>query len=69
MDEVPLYRGSAPLQRLPEDRVHHAVGAYSRPTGVPHIQENAPPWDPTVGLCLLGGARGGGRFIMGELPL
>jgi hypothetical protein len=21
-------------------------------TGVPHSQENAPPWDPTVGLCL-----------------
>ena len=21
-------------------------------TGVPHLQENALPWDPTVGLCL-----------------
>ena len=21
------------------------------PTGVPQLQENAPPWDPTVGLC------------------
>ena len=21
-------------------------------TGVPHLQENAAPWDPTVGLCL-----------------
>ena len=22
------------------------------PTGVPHLQEKAPPKDPTVGLCL-----------------
>ena len=22
------------------------------PTGVPRLQENAPPYDPTVGLCL-----------------
>jgi len=30
------------------------------PTGVPHLQENAPPRDPTVGLCLgsWGGPRG-----------
>ena len=21
-------------------------------TGVPHLQENTPPWDPTLGLCL-----------------
>ena len=42
-----------------------------RVTGVPHVQENAPPQDPTVGLCLgsLGGSQGGGRFLMGEVPL
>ena len=41
-----------------------------RDTGVPHLQENAPPWDPTVGLCLgsKGGPRGVGVF-MGEVPL
>ena len=27
-------------------------GAGCWPTGVPPLQENAPPWDPTVGLCL-----------------
>ena len=34
------------------------------PTGVPHLQENAPPLDPTVGVYL--GSYGGGRFLMGE---
>ena len=31
-------------------------------TGLPHLQENAPHWDPTVGLCLgsYGGPMGGG---------
>ena len=24
----------------------------NRGTGVPHLEENEPPWDPTVGLCL-----------------
>ena len=36
-------------------------------TGVPYIQEHAPPYDPTVGLCL--GSEGGGRFLMGEVPM
>ena len=42
--------------------------------GVPHLQENAPHWDPTLGLCLrfyMKGRplEGGGRFLMGEVPL
>ena len=34
-------------------------------TGVPRLQENATPEDPTVGLCLgaYGGPRGGGGFL------
>ena len=27
-------------------------GVVNALTGVPHLQENAPPWDPTVGPCL-----------------
>jgi len=40
-------------------------------TGVPHLQENAPP----LGLYrtpmprVLGVSLGGGRFLMGEVPL
>ena len=26
--------------------------AFALATGVPRLQENALPWDPTVGLCL-----------------
>ena len=39
-------------------------------TGVPHLQENAPPWDPTVGLCLgsWGGPRGVGGFLCAKYP-
>ena len=29
-----------------------APGSIQRTTGVPHLQDTAPPWDPTVGLCL-----------------
>ena len=36
-------RVHAPRRRRPRE-VH--------PTGVPHLQENVPPQDPTVGLCL-----------------
>ena len=34
-------------------------------TGVPHLQETEPPWDPTLALCLgpYGGPRGGGVFL------
>jgi len=41
------------------------------PTGVPYLQENTSPQDPTVGPCLgpYGGPRGGGNFLMGEVPL
>ena len=41
-------------------------------TGVPHLYENAPPYDPTAGLCLgaYGDPRGVGVFfLMGEVPL
>ena len=40
-------------------------------TGVPPLQENAFPWDPTVGLCLgsYGGPRRRGRFFMSKVPL
>ena len=39
-------------------------------TGVPHSQENAPPEDPTVGLCLgsWGGARGVDIFLWTRYP-
>ena len=36
-------------------------------TGVPHLYENAPPQDPTVGLFLV--SWGVGRFLMGKVPL
>ena len=34
-------------------------------TGVPRSKDNAPPWDPTVGLCIgaYGGTRGGDVFL------
>ena len=45
-------------------------GSFQGVHGVPRSSENAFPWDPTVGLCLgpYDGPRGGGRFIMGEVP-
>ena len=38
--------------------------------GVPHLKENAPPQDPTAGLCLgsSGGSRGVGIFIWARYP-
>ena len=35
------------------------------------LMRNRPPWDPTVGLYLgsYGGLRGGGLFLMSEVPL
>ena len=41
------------------------VGRGRLGTGVPHLQENASPWDPTVGLCLetYGDPRGAGVFL------
>jgi len=36
------------------------------PSGVPHLQEPPPPWDPAVGLCL--GSWGCPRGV-GEVPL
>ena len=39
--------------------------------GVPHLQENATPQDPAVGLCLgpYSGPTGVGAFLMSEVPL
>ena len=39
-------------------------------TGVPHLQENATPYDPTVGLCLefYGGPRGVCVFLWARYP-
>ena len=39
-------------------------------TGVPHLHEEALPWDPIVGLCLgsSGGPRGAGIFLKGMYP-
>ena len=59
--ETGLLIGSRPLSRtslLP-------TGA-----GVPRLQENAPPSDPTVGLCLgsLGGLSGVGVFLWARYP-
>ena len=40
-------------------------------TGVPRSEENASPYDPTVGPCLrlYGGPKGEGRFLMSEVLL
>ena len=39
-------------------------------TGLPHLQEHAPPKDPTAGLCLGSyGVPGGWAFFMDEIPL
>ena len=40
-------------------------------TGVPHLQENAPPSGPYRRPMprVLGWSQGGGRFLMGEVPL
>ena len=48
----------SPLDRGPPDA---AYPKYSQGAGAPHFQENAPPYDPTVGLRLwsYGGPRGG----------
>ena len=43
------------------------VCSVGRPTGVPHLQENAPPKYPIVSLCLA--SKGGGRFLMGKVTL
>ena len=39
-------------------------------TGVPRSQETAPTLDPTIEPCLwsYSGPRGGGRFLMSEVP-
>ena len=44
--------------------------AQDRTEGVPRLQENAPPLDPTVGLCLgsLGGPPGVGVFLWARYP-
>ena len=50
VSEVPLY-----TELQPETRTRWGKTSLFAPratTGVPHLQENAPPWDPTVGLCL-----------------
>ena len=46
------------------------VNNLNRCTGVHHLQENAPPQDPIVGLCLgsLGIPGGGGVFLWAECP-
>ena len=51
--------------------VRFAVGGRgSRVTGVPRSAEAAPPWDPTVGLCLGPyGGPGGGAFPMSEVTM
>ena len=50
MSEVPLYSNSFfDLQDLPAVQVDFAMKGI---TGVPHLQENAPPSDPTVGIRL-----------------
>jgi len=43
----------------------------TRPTGVPRSLKQQPSQDPTVGLSLgsYGGPRGGGAFLMSEVPL
>ena len=49
----PVVVGSeAGLQGLLRKKAFHAVGVYSRPARVHQLQENAPRWDHTVGLCL-----------------
>ena len=44
------------------------VGSFR--TGVPDLRENAPPEDPTVGLCLgsYGGPGGVGVFLWAKYP-
>ena len=49
---------------------NEVLGRSKDPTGVPHLQENAPPQDPTVGLCLgsQGGPRGLGFLLWARYP-
>ena len=46
-------------------------GGVLRVQGYLAHKNNLPPYDPTVALCLglYGGPRGGGRFLMREVPL
>ena len=58
----------SPLERGPPNA---AYPKYSQGAGVPHLPENAPPYDPAVGLrlWLYGGLGGVGRFRMRGVPL
>ena len=58
----------SPLERGPPDVAYPKC---SRGAGVPHVQKNPPPYDPTVGLRLwsYGGPRGRRQFRMREVPL
>ena len=53
---------------MPEPKLFFGIS--SQETGVPHLQENAPPLDPTVGLCLgsCRGPRGVGVFLWARYP-
>ena len=55
------------------ERGSPAACSARRPTGVPHLQENAPPLDPTVYRRtmprVLGWSQGGGGLLMSEVPL
>ena len=44
-ENVPLLQIEINMDPLPPNRS-------CRTTGVPHLQENAPPYDPTVRLCI-----------------
>ena len=60
MSEVPLYEG-VPLDLDACRRPLQArnLRKLNSSTGVPRAQETAPPYDPTIGLCL--GPYGGSR--------